>query len=103
MTAEDIIGAYKVFLNRHPESMNVIQPRVGMTADMVLIDFLTSTEFLSRKGVDKLVANMLKKMPVSALPVDFLNAKEVIQKKDMDQVLLKLLANYFEWVKKPQD
>ena len=103
MTAEDIIGAYKVFLNRHPESMNVIQPRVGMTADMVLVDFLTSSEFLSRKGVDKLVANMLKKMPVSALPLDFLNAKEVIQKKDMDQVLLKMLANYFEWVKKPQD
>ena len=96
MTSEDIIGAYKVFLNRHPESMNVIQPRVGMTADMVLVDFLTSKEFLSRKGVDKLVSTMLKKMPLDTLSLDFLNSSELMQRKDMDQVILKMLTQYFE-------
>jgi hypothetical protein len=55
VTAEDVIGAYKIFLSRQPESMAVVQPRVGMTTDMVLVDFLTSAEFLKRKGVEQLI------------------------------------------------
>ena len=61
VTSEDVIAAYKIFLARQPESMSVVQPRVGMTTDMVLIDFLTSTEFLSRKGVENLIKIAYKK------------------------------------------
>jgi hypothetical protein len=61
VTPEDVIGAYKIFLSRQPESMAVVQPRVGMSTDMVLIDFLTSTEFLSRKGVENLIKIAYKK------------------------------------------
>ncbi len=61
VTPEDVIAAYKIFLGRQPESMSVVQPRVGMTTDMVLIDFLTSTEFLSRKGVGNLIKIVYKK------------------------------------------
>ena len=62
MTPEDVIAAYKLFLKRHPESMNVVYPRVGMTTDMVLVDFLTSEEFLKRSGVDRLLAGMQVKL-----------------------------------------
>ena len=61
VTPEDVIAAYKIFLARQPESMAVVQPRVGMTTDMVLIDFLTSAEFLSRKGVENLIKIAYKK------------------------------------------
>ena len=55
MSKEDIVAAYKVFLGRLPESIEVILPRVGVSANALLIDFLTSNEFLSRKGIAKLL------------------------------------------------
>jgi len=65
MTVEDIVASYKVFLKRHPQSIAVVYPRVGMTSDMVLVDFLTSEEFLKRNGVDRLLANMVQKLGVA--------------------------------------
>ena len=92
MTHEDIIGAYKVFLKRHPESPNVVQPRVGMTSDMVLVDFLTSGEFLNRSGVDKLIALVLKKMPVDKIPIDYLKTPAFWAREDVKALAAKMPA-----------
>jgi hypothetical protein len=48
-TSEDVIGAYKIFLGRHPESMPAIGERVGKSTDSLLVDFLSSQEFLDNK------------------------------------------------------
>ncbi len=62
MSAEDIIAAYKIFLKRHPETMDVIQPRVGLTGDRVLVDFLSSSEFTSRPEAVNLIFALAKKL-----------------------------------------
>ena len=62
MSQEDIIAAYKIFLKRHPETMEVIKPRVGLTGDRVLLDFLSSREFTSRPEVVNLIFALAKKL-----------------------------------------
>ena len=62
MSQEDIIAAYKIFLKRHPETLEVIRPRVGLTGDRVLVDFLSSSEFTSRPEVVKLIFALAKKL-----------------------------------------
>ena len=62
MSQEDIIAAYKIFLKRHPETMEVIKPRVGITGDRVLVDFLSSSEFTSRPEVVNLIFALAKKL-----------------------------------------
>ena len=62
MTSEDVIAAYKIFLRRMPENLDVIAPRIGMTPDMMLVHFLTSTEFIERKGVDRLLLGILDRI-----------------------------------------
>lgn len=55
VTTEDIIGAYKIFLDRQPESMAVVQSRLNKTAEMNLIDFALSEEFLRRPEVAEII------------------------------------------------
>jgi hypothetical protein len=62
MTAEDIAAAYKIFLKRHAESPLVIAPWVGVTGDQLLIDFLSSAEFLNRPGVKGLLKSIVKQI-----------------------------------------
>ena len=62
MSQEDIIAAYKIFLKRHPENLEVVQPRVGLSGDRILIDFLSSGEFTSRPEVVQLIFALAKKM-----------------------------------------
>ena len=62
MSAEDIIAAYKIFLKRLPESMEVITPRVGLSAERVLFDFMSSSEFTNRPEVANLVFAVGKKI-----------------------------------------
>ena len=62
MSAEDIIAAYKIFLKRVPESMEVVTPRVGLSAERVLFDFMSSSEFTSRPEVANLVFAVGKKI-----------------------------------------
>jgi hypothetical protein len=62
MSQEDIIAAYKIFLKRHPENLEVVQPRVGLSGDRVLLDFLSSGEFTSRPEVVQLIFALAKKM-----------------------------------------
>jgi hypothetical protein len=62
MSAEDIIAAYKIFLKRVPESMEVVTPRVGLSAERVLFDFMSSGEFTNRPEVANLVFAVGKKI-----------------------------------------
>jgi hypothetical protein len=62
MSQEDIIAAYKIFLKRHPENLEVVQPRVGLSGDRVLLDFLSSGEFTSRPEVVQLIFALAKKL-----------------------------------------
>ena len=62
MSAEDIIAAYKIFLRRLPESMEVVTPRVGLSAERVLFDFMSSSEFTNRPEVANLVFAVGKKI-----------------------------------------
>ena len=62
MSQEDIIAAYKIFLKRHPENLEVVQPRVGLSGDRVLLDFLSSGEFTSRPDVVQLIFALAKKL-----------------------------------------
>ena len=62
MTSEDIIAAYKIFLRRRPENMDGVTPRVGLTGDRILFDYLMSDEFTGRPEVAQLVFNCAKKI-----------------------------------------
>jgi hypothetical protein len=62
MTSEDIIAAYKIFLRRRPENMDGVTPRVGLTSDRILFDYLMSDEFTARPEVAQLVFNCAKKI-----------------------------------------
>lgn len=62
MTAEDIIAAYKIFLRRRPENMDGVTPRIGLTSDRILFDYLMSDEFTARPEVAQLVFNCAKKI-----------------------------------------
>ena len=46
VTQMDVIAAYKMFLGRQPESLEVVLSRVGFTPEQVLLGFLTCDEFL---------------------------------------------------------
>ncbi len=62
MTSEDVIAAYKIFLRRRPENMDGVTPRVGLTSDRILFDYLMSDEFTARPEVAQLVFNCAKKI-----------------------------------------
>ena len=74
-TKEDIIAAYKIFLNRHPESSFVLQNRIGKSIEENLIEFALSEEFLNRadaaeiiQKAAKIVAENQKSISASNLP-----------------------------------
>lgn len=61
-TREDVIAAYKIFLGRVPESMEVVDPRVGVAPAALLVDFLASKEFLDYAPRVQLVLAVAKKI-----------------------------------------
>jgi hypothetical protein len=61
-TREDVIAAYKIFLGRVPESMEVVDPRVGVAPAALLVDFLASKEFLDQAPKSQLVLAVAKKI-----------------------------------------
>ena len=61
-TREDVIAAYKIFLGRLPESMEVVDPRVGVAPAALLVDFLASKEFLDQTPKAQLVLAVAKKI-----------------------------------------
>lgn len=81
MTKEDIIAAYKIFLKRPPESMEVVLPRVGLSADRILIDFFSSSEFLARPEAVKLIFTLAKKILDEKAPANTASADSTTQAK----------------------
>jgi hypothetical protein len=61
-TREDVIAAYKIFLGRLPESMEVVDPRVGVSPAALLVDFLISKEFPDQASKSQLVLAVAKKI-----------------------------------------
>ncbi len=62
MTREDVIAAYKIFLRRRPVVQEDIEPRLGMTGDRVLFDYLMCDEFTNRPEIAQLIFNCAKKI-----------------------------------------
>jgi len=62
VTREDVIASYKIFLGRLPESMEVVDPRVGASLFALLADFLASNEFLEDPQKSQLVLLVAKKI-----------------------------------------
>ena len=55
VSSEDIIGAFKIFLDRPPESAGVIEARLSKSAELNLIDFVLSDEFLKRADLEQVI------------------------------------------------
>jgi hypothetical protein len=62
MTKEDVIAAYKIFLNRLPESVTVMNLRIGGSTEANLIDFVLADEFLKRPEVSPLILGLAKQI-----------------------------------------
>ena len=62
MTREDVIAAYKIFLNRLPESFEVIQSRVNSSVEANLIDFALADEFIKRADLPVIIFPIVKKI-----------------------------------------
>lgn len=62
MTRQDVIAAYKLFLNRLPESFEVIQSRVNSSAEANLIDFSLADEFIKRSDLPAIIFPIAKKI-----------------------------------------
>ena len=55
VSSEDIIGAYKIFLDRPPESASVIEARLSKSAEVNLMDFVLADEFLKRADLEQVI------------------------------------------------
>lgn len=62
MAKEDVIAAYKIFLDRLPESNAVMNQRIGGTAEANLIQFMLADEFLKRPEVKPLILGLAKQI-----------------------------------------
>lgn len=62
MAKEDVIAAYKIFLDRLPESNAVMNQRIGATAEANLIQFMLADEFLKRPEVKPLILGLAKQI-----------------------------------------
>jgi hypothetical protein len=61
-TFEDVVAAYKIFLGRLPESVDLVQDRLGIPCDKLLIQGLTSKEFLDKHDNQKIILAIAKKI-----------------------------------------
>lgn len=62
VTREDVVAAYKLFLQRMPENMDVITPRLGLPPLRLLAGFLLADEFLNRPDIQPLVVEAAKRV-----------------------------------------
>jgi hypothetical protein len=58
VTSEDVVAAYKLFLNRLPENDEVVNLRVGRNAQSLLTEFLLSPEFRKRQQLDPVILTL---------------------------------------------
>jgi len=57
-----VIAAYEIFLNRLPESFEVIQSRLNSSVEANLIDFALADEFIKRADLAAIVFPIAKKI-----------------------------------------
>lgn len=43
-TREDVIAAYKIFLGRMPENMDVVENRIGLIPEVMMVEFMLCKE-----------------------------------------------------------
>ena len=60
--AEDVVAAYKLFLGRLPENLDVVQLRVGHPAERTLFEFMVAPEFLQKEDNAKRVLALAKQV-----------------------------------------
>lgn len=58
----DVVAAYKLFLGRLPETKKVIQDRVGISPERLLVAFMTSQEFRARKQFSPMILALAKEI-----------------------------------------
>lgn len=61
-TASDVVAAYKIFLKRLPESMDVTNSRIGLDTNKLLLAFFCSDEFLHYEQNRELVLKLSKQV-----------------------------------------
>lgn len=62
VSAQDVAAAYKIFLRRNPESNEVINMRVGLPSEKLLLAFMTSEECLQHEENRKVILDAAKMM-----------------------------------------
>lgn len=62
VTKEDVIAAYKIFLNRLPESSEAMQAKIGKGSDTILIGFTLADEFLKRPEVAEMLLRVAQQV-----------------------------------------
>jgi hypothetical protein len=61
-TREDVIAAYKIFLGRMPENMDVVDNRIGVMPEAMMVEFMVSQEYLNHPEKSQLVLALAKKI-----------------------------------------
>jgi hypothetical protein len=61
-TREDVIAAYKIFLGRMPENMDVVDNRIGVMPEAMMVEFMVSKEYLDHPEKSQLVLALAKKI-----------------------------------------
>ncbi len=46
MNEQDVVAAYKLFLRRTPENKTVVESRIGLPRERMLVNFITAKEFI---------------------------------------------------------
>jgi len=64
-TAQDVAAAYKMFLRRNPENMEVIEARVGLPSEKLLLAFMTSEECLQHEENRQVILEAAKMMALA--------------------------------------
>lgn len=67
-TREDVVAAYKIFLNRLPESEEVITARIGAPRERILSSFLTSKYFVAQPENIALIRRVAQQIESRAQP-----------------------------------
>jgi hypothetical protein len=59
---EDVVAAYKILLGRMPENMDVVDNRIGVMPEAMLVEFMVSKEYLVNPERSQLVLALAKKI-----------------------------------------
>jgi hypothetical protein len=66
MTQEDVVAAYKIFLRRKPENQMVVESRLGLSREKLLVNFITAKEFIKYPENINLILQTARQMEMKA-------------------------------------